>query len=230
MLILGYEPDALEREMLKVILEHEGFRVEMYQSDETVARRAKQEPGAFLILSVQDADRGLELVRRVRGGGDAPIVAIGKRQEEEISAALYEAGADEVLARPIGPRLLIARIENLRRRATAKVAESDGSERVQVGEFKLVPALLQLHVRERVVPLTPLQTRLLYHLMSNAGNIVSKSRLEDKLWGCDGEAYGQHIKTHICHLRRKLEAVAPDRCPPIETVKGTGYLFKKVHA
>ena len=230
MLILGYEPDALEREMLKVILEHEGFRVEMYQSDETVARRCKQEPGAFVLLSVQDPDRGLELVRRVRALGESPIVAIGRRQDEEVSAALYEAGADEVLARPIGPRLLIARIENLRRRATAPSRESDGSERVQVGEFKLVPALLQLHVRERVVPLTPLQTRLLYHLMSNAGHIVSKSRLEDKLWGCDGEAYGQHIKTHICHLRRKLEAVAPDRRPPIETVKGTGYLFAKVHA
>lgn len=229
MLILCYEPDPLERELLKTVLEHEGLRTEVYPSEAAVLRRAKAEPGALALARVEDAPRGLALVRALRTLGALPIVSVVMGPDEELAARLYDAGADEVLVRPIGPRLLVARLEALLRRASAAApaAQADPEARIQVGEFRLVLTLQQLHVRERIVLLTPLQTRLLGYLMRHAGQPVSKSLLERRLWGCDGEGYGEHLKSHVCHLRRKLHEAAPDFPDPIATVKGEGYQFRR---
>jgi DNA-binding response OmpR family regulator len=89
MLIIGYEPDPLERELLKVILEHEGFQVELYQLDEAVVRRSAQEARAFVIASVDDPDEGVSLMKRLRAGGNMPIVAICRRHDDELSARLF---------------------------------------------------------------------------------------------------------------------------------------------
>ena len=231
MRIIGFEADPLERELLKAVLDHEGFRVTFHADEEPFVREAFAEPAGLAIVGVEEPERALALVRRLRAGATMPIVAIGPRPDDETTARLYEAGCDEVIGRPISPRVLVARLDNMRRRSMMAVVQPEAdADRVQVGEFKLVPTLQQLHVRGRVVQLTPLQTRLLFHLMANAGHIVPRARLEDKLWGCAGEAYGQHIKTHICHLRRKLETVEPGLITPIQTVKGTGYLFQKAAA
>lgn len=226
MQVFAYEPDQLEREFLNVMLDHEGYRAEIFQAEESVLRRVRSEPNAMVIVSFQDPGRGLALCQQVRAIGQAPLLVLTQRHDEELATLLYEAGVDEVIARPIRPRMFVARLENLRRRVSAPACQSEGEEKIVIGPFQLLPARLELRKHGEVIHLTPLQARILYHLMANAGQIVPKSRLEDKVWGYDGEVLSNAIKTHICHLRQKLE---DDPLSPrfIQTVKGVGYLFQK---
>lgn len=225
MQVFAYEPDPLEREVLKVMLDHEGYRAEVFQAEISVLKRLGQAPSATAIVSMHDPERGTALCRQVRELSAAPLVALTPRLDEDLATLLYEIGVDEVVARPIRPRMFVARLENLHRRTGNPVARQEAEEKVVIGPFTLLPTRLELRKNDQVIHLTPLQCRILYHLMANAGHIVPKSRLEDKVWGCDGEYLSSAVKTHICHLRQKVE---DDPLSPrfIQTVKGVGYMFQ----
>jgi DNA-binding response OmpR family regulator len=226
MQVFAYEPDQLEREFLNVLLRHEGYRAEIFQAEESVLARCRKEPTAWVMVSLQDQNRGLTLCKRVREVSESPLIALTNRHDEELSATLYECGVDEVIARPIRPRLFTARLENLRRRALSPAARAETEDKLVVGPLQLFPARLELRKGDQSIPLTPLQCKILYHLMLNAGQIMPRTLLEDKVWGYDGEVLSNAIKTHICHLRQKVE---DDPLSPryIQTVKGVGYRLEK---
>lgn len=226
MQVFAYEPDPLEREFLKVLLHHEGYRAEIFQSEENVLSRARKEPGAMLIISLHDAARGLAACQRLREVSQAPLLALANRLDEDFETTLYEEGVDEVIVRPIRPRLFVARLENLRRRSVAPAASGEGEEKVVVGPFQLLPSRLELRKAGEIIHLTPLQCRILYHLMANAGQAVPRERLEDKVWGYDSDILSNAVKTHIWHLRQKLEDNPLSPCV-IKTIKGVGYSFQK---
>lgn len=226
MQVFAYEPETLEREFLKVLLQHEGYRAEIFQSEDAVLGRARKDPNAMLIISLHDPARGLAICQRLREVTSAPILALSKRLDEDFETTLYEEGVDEVIVRPIRPRLFVARLENLRRRSTSPVARSEGEEKLVVGSFQLLPARLELRKHDQIIHLTPLQCRILYHLMANAGQAVPRERLEDKVWGYDSDVFSNAVKTHIWHLRQKLEDNPLSPCF-IKTIKGVGYSFQK---
>lgn len=221
-MMLAYEPNPLDRELLKVLLAHEGYQAEVVASEEALVAKCKQATEAMVVVGIHDLGPGLPLVQRVRQVTGAPLAVIGPAMGDEPTTQLYELGADEVLSRPLCPQRLAARLRNMRRRSACPSTGDAGEENVTVGALKLYPTLMRLHKGDRVIHLTPVQTRLLYTLMLNAGQIVSKHRLEDKIWGYQGESCGNPLKTHIFHLRQKLEE--DPQCPElIRTVKGIGY-------
>ena len=228
MQVIAYEPEPLEREFLSALLNHEGYSVQLLMADESVVSRVRKSPGAMVMVSMQDVRRGLNLCERVRQETQAPLLALTSRADEELDTQLYELGVDEVIARPVLRRVFVDRLENLRRRTTAPASQpEEGLDRLTIGPFQLIPSRLELRKNGQMIHLTPLQTRILYHLMANAGQIVPRTRLEDKVWGYDGEVLSNAVKTHICHLRQKVE---DDPLSPrfIQTVKGVGYLFQKL--
>jgi DNA-binding response OmpR family regulator len=226
MQVIAYEPEPLEREFLNALLSHEGYTPQLLLAEESVIARVRKAPAALVMVSFAETERGLRLCERVRAETASPLVALLNRADEELETRLYELGVDEIITRPIRPRLFVTRLDNLRRRATAPVVVEDAMEKLVIGQVQLIPARLELRKAGEVIHLTPLQTRILYHLMANAGQIVPRTRLEDKVWGYDGEVLSNAIKTHICHLRQKIE---DDPLTPrfIQTVKGVGYLFQK---
>lgn len=226
MQVIAYEPEPLEREFLSALLNHEGYAPQLLLAEESVLSRVRKHPTALVMVSMAELERGLRLCEAVRAETSSPMVALLNRPDEELETRLYELGVDEVITRPIRPRQFVARLENLRRRSVAPVATDDAMDKLVIGPLQLIPSRLELRKEGEVIHLTPLQTRILYHLMANAGQIVPRTRLEDKVWGYDGEVLSNAIKTHICHLRQKLE---DDPLAPrfIQTVKGVGYLFQK---
>jgi two-component system alkaline phosphatase synthesis response regulator PhoP len=227
MQVIAYEPEPLEREYLNALLTHEGYAPQLLLAEESVLTRVRKHPGAMVMVSMAELERGLRLCERIRTETTSPMVALLNRADEELETRLYELGVDEVITRPIRPRQFVARLESLRRRSVAPVANAEeGMDKLVIGQLQLIPSRLELRKEGEVIHLTPLQTRILYHLMANAGQIVPRTRLEDKVWGYDGEVLSNAIKTHICHLRQKLE---DDPLAPrfIQTVKGVGYLFQK---
>jgi two-component system alkaline phosphatase synthesis response regulator PhoP len=226
MQVIAYEPEPLEREFLNALLNHEGYTPQLLLAEESVLARVRKNPAAMVMVSLQELERGLRLCEHVRAETTSPLVALLNRADEELETRLYELGVDEILVRPIRPRLFVARLENLRRRASNPLAPDDAMDKVVVGPLQLIPSRMELRKDGQLIHLTPLQTRILYHLMANAGQIVPRTRLEDKVWGYDGDVLSNAIKTHICHLRQKLE---DDPLTPrfIQTVKGVGYVFSK---
>jgi len=204
-MMLAFETNPLQNELLKTLLLHEGYQAEVYANEAALVARCKEQPDAMLLLGTHDCAQSLALVQRVREVSKAPLAVIAAVMDEDAITRHYELGVDEVLLRPLCPERLVARLRNMRRRAAAPGTADTGEEAVSVGPIKLYPALLRLHKADQVIHLTPLQSRLLYCLMVNAGQIVSKTRLEDKVWGYQGEAYGNPLKTHVFHLRQKLE-------------------------
>jgi DNA-binding response OmpR family regulator len=223
-MMLAYEPNPLDHELLKVLLMHEGYQADVVATEEALLARCRQTPEAMVVLGMHELERGLSLVQRVRQLTGAPLAVIGPALGDEPITQLYELGADEVLTRPLCPQRLAARLRNMRRRSAAPATGDAGEENVSVGSLRLYPTLMRLHKGDKVIHLTPLQTRLLYTLMLNAGQIVSKPRLEDKIWGYQGESCGNPLKTHIFHLRQKVEE-DPQSPELIRTVKGIGYVF-----
>ncbi|MNS41861.1 Transcriptional regulatory protein WalR [compost metagenome] len=226
MQVIAYEPEPLEREFLHALLAHEGYTAQLLLAEDSVLSRVRKHPAAMVMVSMQDPAKGLALCEKIRTETQAPLLALANRRDDELETRLFELGVDEIVTRPISPRLFVARLDNLRRRATAPVTHEDALEKLVCGPIQLIPSRLELRKHGEVIHLTPLQTRILYHLMANAGQIVPRTRLEDKVWGYDGEVLSNAIKTHICHLRQKLE---DDPLSPrfIQTVKGVGYLFQK---
>jgi DNA-binding response OmpR family regulator len=226
MQVIAYEPEPLEREFLNALLAHEGYTAQLLLAEDSVLSRVRKNPTAMVMVSMQDPAKGLALCEQIRAETQAPLLALANRRDDELETRLFELGVDEIVNRPISPRLFVARLDNLRRRATAPVSPENSLEKLVCGPIQLIPSRLELRKHGEVIHLTPLQTRILYHLMANAGQIVPRTRLEDKVWGYDGEVLSNAIKTHICHLRQKLE---DDPLSPrfIQTVKGVGYLFQK---
>lgn len=219
-----YESDPLDRELLRALLSHEGYANEIFSSREALLAKCGAQAPGMIILGMHDGQDGLSFVERVRQTAPSSLMVIENAPDDRLTTRLYELGADEVLARPVSPQLLAARLRNMQRRSTVPAMEEQGEDAIVLGGLRLYPSLLRLHKGDQVIHLTPLQTRLLHHLMLNAGQIVSKHRLEDRIWGYRGEAYGNPLKTHVFHLRHKVEE-DPQHPELIRTIKGVGYMF-----
>jgi DNA-binding response OmpR family regulator len=150
------------------------------------------------------------------------MVATCDREETVIRA--FAAGADDIVAKP--PRLaeLVARLQALMRRVSRQATEAE--QVLERGPFRLDQSRLEVSVASRRDPvrLTPLEAKLLGLLMVNANQVMSKARLQELIWGYQNDSSGDLLKTHVRHLRVKLEAM-PSFPQYIQTINGVGYTF-----
>jgi DNA-binding response OmpR family regulator len=130
-------------------------------------------------------------------------------------------GADDYIVKPFSHKQLMARIRSIVRRAGTpqSVAETD---RVTVGDMVIDVETHEVVRGGNAVRLTPLEFRLLYCLAANAGRLVSTAKLIEYVWGFKDAGDANLLKTHICHIRRKL-SLQPGKPGYIKNVPGTGY-------
>ncbi|NLO79407.1 MAG: response regulator transcription factor [Xanthomonadaceae bacterium] len=162
---------------------------------------------------------GLDLIRRLRAGGRAfPILILTARDRWQDKVEGLEAGADDYLVKPFQMEELLARVNALLRRAggwTRPVLEA--------GPVRLDTRSQEVSVAGRPVELTAFEYRLLEYLMFEAGKVVSKSDIAERLYHDDEERDSNTVEVFIGRLRRKLD---PDNSlQPIETLRGRGYRF-----
>ena len=173
---------------------------------------------AIVDIVLPDGD-GVEVARRIREWSTMPILVLSAVGEEDEKVRALEAGADDYVTKPFGPRELVARLEAALRRAApadeAPVLEADGLE-----------LDLPAHVARRdgeEIHLTPKEFDLLKALMTNSGRLLTHAALLKEVWG---PAYADDVatlRTHVANLRRKVE---PEDGPRhIRTEPGVGYRF-----
>lgn len=176
----------------------------------------------LLDLGLPDGD-GADLLRRLRGITDVPIIVLSGRTEEEEKVALLDAGADDFIIKPCGAGELLARVRGqIRRSVTSMAARSwariatDGVEIDLIGQRVIRHGELQR--------LTPTEWALLRALVLHPGRALSPRELWDLVWDREFGDFATHVRVHMTHLRRKVE---PDPSVPrlIITEPGVGYRF-----
>jgi two-component system, OmpR family, KDP operon response regulator KdpE len=208
------------RRALRVVLKDAGFEViETAGAKEALDAASVRPPDAAIIdLLLPDGD-GVEVCRSIRSWSEMPILVLSAVGEEEQKVRALEAGADDYVTKPFGPRELIARLKAALRRAG-----DDADEPVlTAGELEIDLAAHTVRRAGEEIHLTPIEFRLLGTLARNRGRLMTHSALLRDVWGPGWEQDTQTLRTHIANLRRKIEPSDGPRY--IQTDPGVGYRF-----
>ncbi len=224
MQILVVEDDAANREFLRRSLEENGYEPvlagSLQEAEETAQSRTFD--CAILDLMLPDGD-GIELIRRLKESGfTAPILILSAKRSVDERVLGLQTGGNDYLTKPYAVAELMARLRNLLKRAETASAEQRTVLRVQ----DLTLDLLRREARrgDQVLDLTTREFSLLEFLCRNAGRMVTRSMILDKVWGMRIDPETNVVDVHIYRLRNKMERHG--EVPMLRTVRGMGYVLK----
>jgi DNA-binding response OmpR family regulator len=205
----------------------DNLRFEGYQTfaagdgREALAAAAREAPDLILLDIMMPGLSGWDVCRELRGQGiDVPIIMLTARGEEGDRVRGLELGADDYITKPFSLRELLARVRAVLRRPGPR----HKVEEFAFGDARVRPRGRQAFRAGREVGLTRKEFELLVYLLEHRGEVVTRERLLDEVWGYERFPTTRTVDTHILRLRRKFEA-DPDRPAFILTVHGQGYKF-----
>jgi two-component system KDP operon response regulator KdpE len=215
------------------ILEAVTIGIQLQWQDSTVIAASDGEAGleAFyehdpdvVVLDVaMPRKNGFEVVKEIRRVSDVPIIMLTARGEEIDQVRGLELGADDYVVKPFGHLALLARIKAVLRRAEMPPPASALPD-FSAGDLAINFQNHEVTLRGEPIRLTPVEYRLLYHLVRNSGRLMPHQALLDRVWGDDYGATTDYLKVFTSRLRAKIE---PDPARPtyILTERGLGYCF-----
>lgn len=226
--ILVVEDDDRLAELTAEYLRKNDFVVDIEPRGDTAEGRILSEQPDLVILDVMLPGKdGFDVCRAVRARYAGVILMLTARDEDLDQILGLELGADDYIAKPVQPRLLLARIRALLRRfVPAQEASDDGGSELTFGRFRISQATRTAHLGPEAIDLTTAEFDLLWLLALHAGNILSRDDLLQKLRGIGFDGLDRSIDARISRLRKKL-GDDPDNPTRIKTVRGKGYLFSK---
>lgn len=209
------------RHFLRRALESEQWQVsEAGTAERGLIEAGSRKPDLLLVdLGLPDGD-GLEMIAQLRGWSSVPVLVLSARSDEADKVAALDAGADDYLTKPFGVAELLARVRALLRRATRP--QTDGSSLVQFGEVEVDLAHRAVKRNGEPVHLTPIEYKLLGHLIANAGRVLTHRQLLAQIWGPSHVEHTHYLRVYMAGLRRKLEP-NPGFPAHILTESGVGY-------
>lgn len=218
-LIVDDEKDILE--LLEYNLEKEGYEVVLaMDGEEAIEKARKEKPNMVLLDIMMPQMDGIETCRRLRELPELQstfIVFLTARAEEYSELAGFDAGADDYIAKPIKPRVLLSRIKAILRRDQAFKEEQDI---LKVKDLEIIRDEYIVRRGEQIFNLPRKEFELLFFLASKPGKVFRREKLLEKIWG-DVYVVDRTIDVHIRKLREKIGEGY------IRTVKGVGYKFAK---
>ncbi len=225
-LVVDDEPQV--REVLKLYLSRDGFRVQT-AADGQAALDAFQTHAPDLVVLDLMLPRldGLEVFRRIRARNATPIIMLTAKGDEFDRVLGLELGADDYIVKPFSPREVVARVKNVLRRVDSSSAEPTTDKPLENGELSIDPRTRQVRVGARRVELTGKEFDLLYFLAQHPEQVFTRQQLLDRVWGY--EFFGD-ASTVTVHMRRLREKIEEDPAEPryLVTVWGVGYKFERV--
>ncbi|WP_420452693.1 response regulator [Ilumatobacter sp.] len=221
------EPSFVEA--LTLGLTREGFTVESAADGaEALARFDEVAPDLVLLDVMLPKVSGIDVCRQLRKRTQVPIIMVTAKGAEIDTVVGLEVGADDYVTKPYRLRELVARIRAALRRAPSGAdATLVGSEGIEVDGVQLDPAqhLVRVDGEELTLPLKEFE--LLHLLLENAGRVLPRDTLIDRVWGHDYVGDTKTLDVHIKRLRGKIE-VDPSAPRRITTIRGLGYKFTRL--
>ncbi len=228
--ILIIDDDNELCELLTDYLGNEGFSIDAVHQGEQGAEKVLAGNYSLVILDVMlPGMNGFDVLRKIRESSKVPVIMLTARGDDIDRIVGLEMGADDYLPKPFNPRELVARIRAVHRRLetveTAPEAEKKATER-KVGNVVLSTTNRTVKRSGRIVDLTSVEFNLLEELMAQAGEVISRDELTEKVLGRRLSAYDRSIDVHVSALRKKLgKGVSGNDIDLIRTVRGVGYIY-----
>ncbi len=220
--VILIEDDAQIRRFVRAALESEQFQV--FEAD--TAQRGLIEAGTrkpdLLILDLGLPDRdGVDVIRDLRGWSQLPILILSARSLESDKIDALDAGADDYLVKPFGVGELLARVRAMLRRTHGG---TDQQSRIAFGDVAVDLAARTVERAGKPLHLTPIEYRLLTHLLANAGKVLTHRQLLRDVWGPSQVENNPSLRVFMAHLRQKIED-DPSQPRHLLTEVGVGYRF-----
>ena len=214
--VVVVEDDQNIADLVEMYLRQEGFRVVQAGTGERAIQAVRENRPRMVVLDVglPGGMDGLEVCRRLRAGGDVPILMLTARDGEIDRVLGLELGADDYLTKPFAPRELVARVKAILRR-------TDGPRNADVllaGDVEVDVKRREARRNGEVIPLAAREFDLLRYLAENAGLALTRQQLLDGVWGHGWYGDERTVDVHVGQLRKKLGAGLP-----LATVWGVGY-------
>jgi len=223
--ILVVEDEPAIQELIAVNLEHAGHQVlRAANVPEAEALVREVLPDLVLLDWMLPGPPGVNFARQLRTDQrtkDIPIIMLTARAQEQDTIAGLESGADDYVTKPFSPRELLARIKAVMRRRAPQLTD----DVVEIADLKLDPVAHRVSAAGSHIDLGPTEFRMLHFFMTHPERVYSRAQLLDEVWGDHVFVEERTVDVHIRRLRQALEATEHDSL--VETVRGTGYRFRR---
>ncbi len=196
------------------------------RGDTAEARILAEQPDLVMLDVMLPGKDGFEVCRAVRPNYRGVILMLTARDEDFDQILGLEMGADDYIAKPVQPRVLLARIKALLRRLPTNDGPASESEKMVFGQFNISQSTRTAVLSGESIDLTTAEFDLLWLLATHAGNVLSRDDLLQELRGIGFDGLDRSIDARISRLRKKLND-DPENPTRIKTVRGKGYLFSK---
>ena len=224
--VLVADDDQAMRDSLDRALRVQGYDVELAVDGADALTRARANPPDLVILDVMmPGTNGLEACRWLRASGDrTPVLMLTARDAVHDRVAGLDAGADDYLVKPFALQELLARVRALLRRG-ATLDPSEQPEVIRQGDLRLDRRARQAWLGDTPIDLTRTEFNLLQVLLEHAGQVLTRGRLFERVWGYDLDRSSNSLDVYIGYLRRKLEHGGAPRL--VHTVRGVGFVLRE---
>lgn len=220
--VLVVDDDENLRRLVAAYLENEGYAIEQAGDGEAaLASVEKHQPHLMILDLMLPGLSGLEVARRVRARRQIPILMLTARGSEDDMLQGFDAGADDYLVKPFSPKVLVARVRAVLRRAGLSAPVED-DQPLTIGNISLDDKTREVRVEGRGVELTTTEFDLLRVLAEHPGWVFSREELLEAVWGYKYLGDSRLVDVHIANLRKKI---GDDPADPqfVRTVRGVGY-------
>lgn len=224
--ILIVDDDVDLQSIIQLEMQTSNFEVlSAVDGAEGLAIALKENPDLVILDVNLPSMDGLSVCRQIRAASDVPILMLSSLQQDYDKIVGLEVGADDYLGKPFNPRELVARVRALLRRfhraqkVQGETAGSADSETLVSGPIRLNPKTHDVFCGEKELALTPIEFSLLETMLANPGQVMSRQKLLDKVWGHDFVGTERTVDTHIRNLRIKMG----DEGRYIESIRGVGF-------
>ncbi len=228
--IFVVEDEASFVDALQIGLSREGFHVEVATDGaEALERFDEVDPDLVLLDVMLPRVSGVDVCRRIRQTSAVPIIMVTAKSSEIDTVVGLEVGADDYVTKPYRLRELVARIRaQLRRTAMDSTGELErpADSAIRVGEVSLDVDEHRVTVGDEELSLPLKEFEVLHLLLANAGRVLTRETLIDRVWGSDYVGDTKTLDVHIKRLRSKIE-IDPGSPTRIVTIRGLGYKYER---
>lgn len=223
-LILVVDDEERMSRFIRLNLEHDGFQVlEANRGMQAINLIRERMPDLVLLdVMMPDLD-GFEVLQLIRESYQLPVIMLTAKGEEDDKVKGLELGADDYVTKPFSPRELVSRVRAVLRRNDQGASSEDGVIDVD-SHLKIDFSRREVWLDGNLVKLRPTEYRLLYHLVQNAGWVLTYDQILSKVWGYEYRDEPHYVRLYVNYLRQKLEQ-DPANPQYILTERGVGYRF-----
>ncbi|MCR8671501.1 response regulator transcription factor [Agrococcus sp. HG114] len=225
--ILIVEDEVALAEPLAYLLELEGYETAHVDDGDRAVRLFEEEGADLILLDLMLPGRsGTEVCQHIRRTSKVPIIMVTAKDSEVDTIVGLELGADDYVTKPYSSRELVARIRAVLRRRAAEEEDEEDDSVVEIDRVRLDSDSHTVTVDGREVAMPLREFELLEYLMRNAGRVLTRGQLIDRVWGSDYFGDTKTLDVHIKRLRAKIEE-DPSSPKLVVTLRGLGYRFER---